>query len=191
MNALHQGPLLWFVNRGTGAAVLVLLTLTIALGILTGRPTRSRWVPGFVTRQLHRNTAVLAVVLVFLHALSAVVDSYVDIRWWQMFSPVGSSYRPFWLGLGSIAFDVMLIVALTSAVRMKLSPRVWRAVHLSSYVTWPVALAHSWGIGTDAAAAWARWLALACVAAIATSGIVRSSAERRFRRELRPAGVGS
>jgi sulfoxide reductase heme-binding subunit YedZ len=115
----------------------------------------------------------------------------VDIRWWQMFSPVGSSYRPLWLGLGSLSFDVMLVVALSSAVRMRLTPKVWRAVHLTSYVTWPVALAHSYGIGTDAGDLWARWLSVGCVAGIVVAGTARLSSERQFRREMQSAGVVS
>ena len=189
MNALSGGPLLWFLNRGTGAAVLVLLTATLVLGILTARPTRARWVPGFVTRQLHRNLAVMSTVLVLLHAFSAVLDSYVDIRWWQAFSPVGATYRPLWLGLGSLALDVMLLVALSSALRSRLTPRLWRTVHLSGYLTWPVALAHSYGTGTDAGDAWARWLAFACLATIVLAFTARLAAERRYSRGLRAAGV--
>lgn len=189
MSVFTHGPLLWFLNRGTGAAVLILLTLTIALGILTGRPMRSRWIPGFVTRQLHRNIAVISLVLVGLHAISAVIDTYVDITWWQAFSPVGGTYRPFWLGLGSLAFDVMLVLALSSAVRTRLTPKVWRAVHLSGYVTWPVAVAHSYGIGTDAGDAWARWLVVGCLLSIVLAGLARVWSERRFRREMQPAGL--
>jgi len=186
---MTDGPLLWFLNRGTGAAVLVLLTATVALGILTGRPIRSRWIPGFVTRQLHRNIAVIATVLVLLHALSAVVDTYVDIRWWQVISPVGATYRPFWLGLGSLALDIMLVVALSSALRARLTPRVWRAIHLSGYLTWPVALVHSYGTGTDSKDSWARWLALSCAAAIVLAATARLRSERRYDRELRSVGV--
>ena len=40
MSALLEGPMLWYINRGTGLTVLVLLSLSTALGVLTtgGRP---------------------------------------------------------------------------------------------------------------------------------------------------------
>ena len=42
------------------------------------------------------------------HVVTAVVDTYVDIRWWQAFVPwVGASYMPLWLGLGTVALDVI------------------------------------------------------------------------------------
>ena len=38
--------------------------------------------------------------LLALHVTTAVVDTYVDIRWWQAVLPwVGSTYLPLWLGL--------------------------------------------------------------------------------------------
>lgn len=188
-DALTHGPLLWFLNRGTGVAVLILLTLTLALGILTARPMRSRWIPGFVTRQLHRNVAVLSVVMVGLHAITAVIDSYVDIRWWQAFSPIGGTYKPLWLGLGSLAFDVMLVVALTSGLRTWMSQRAWRAIHLTSYLTWPVAVAHSAGIGTDAGTSWGRWTVVGCVGLLGYVGLWRWHAERSYRRTLTAAGA--
>ena len=106
---MTDGPLLWYLNRGTGVVVLVLLTLTTVLGIASigGRPARG--VPRFVTQALHRNAALLAVVLLAAHVASAVVDTYVDIRWWQAFWPFGATYEPLWLGLGAVALDLMAV----------------------------------------------------------------------------------
>ncbi len=115
--------------------------------------------------------------LVVGHAATAVVDTYVDIRWWQAVSPVGATYKPLWLGLGSVAFDVMLLVVLTSAVRNRLGQRAWRTVHLLGYATWPVAMAHSVGIGTDATSSWGRQVGLGCLAAVAAASLVRVSAD--------------
>ena len=168
--------MLWYLNRGSGVGLLLLLTATLVLGILTAREGRSRLVPRFVSQQLHRNLGILALVLVVGHAATAVVDSYVDIRWWQVVSPFGSTYKPLWLGLGSVAFDVMLLVVLTSVVRRRLGQRAWHAVHLLGYLSWPVALVHSVGIGTDAGSEWARQVGLGCVAAVALAGVVRIGA---------------
>ncbi len=44
------------------------------------------------------------------HVVSAVVDSYVDIRWWQAFVPFGSTYEPLWLALGAISLDLLALV---------------------------------------------------------------------------------
>jgi sulfoxide reductase heme-binding subunit YedZ len=104
-----DGPLLWYLNRGSGVVALVLLTFTTVLGVLAlgGRPG-SR-VPRFVVQSVHRNVALLAVLTLLLHVVTAVADEYVDIRWWHALVPFsGALHRP-WLGLGAVA--LLLLVA--------------------------------------------------------------------------------
>lgn len=173
IGSLTHGPLLWYLNRGSGVALLLLLTATLCLGILSARTGRSRLVPRFLSQQVHRNLGLLALVLVIGHAATAVFDTYVDIRWWQALSPVGATYKPLWLGMGTLAFDLMLLVVLTSVFRRHLGHRAWQLVHVLSYLSWPVALAHSVGIGTDAATAWGRQIGLACIAAVGAVAALR------------------
>ena len=136
MNDLTQGPLLWYLNRSTGLVVLALLTLTAVLGVLaTARG--GRLLPRFVGQALHRNLALWSVVLLALHVTTAVVDSYVDIRWWQAFVPwVGATYLPLWLGLGTVALDLIVLVVVTSLLRARMRHRTWRLVHVLSYAAW-------------------------------------------------------
>jgi DMSO/TMAO reductase YedYZ heme-binding membrane subunit len=180
--------MLWYLNRGSGVALLLVLTATLCLGILSARSGRARLVPRFVGQQLHRNLGVLALVLVVGHVATAVTDTYVDIRWWQALSPVGASYKPLWLGLGSIAFDVMLIVVLTSLMRERLGQRAWRTIHLLGYLSWPFALVHSVGIGTDATSTWGRQVGLGCLAAVALAAVVRLTTDLLVARR-RPANL--
>lgn len=188
LHHVSQGPMLWYLNRGSGVALLVVLTVTLALGILTARQGRSRLVPRFLGQQVHRNLGILSLVLVAGHATTAIVDTYVDIRWWQAFSPVGATYKPLWLALGSVAFDVMLLVVLTSLLRERLGQRAWKVVHLLGYLSWPLALVHSVGIGTDATSSWARQVGLGCLAAVALASVVRVGADALAARR-RPADL--
>ncbi|RNM15765.1 ferric reductase-like transmembrane domain-containing protein [Nocardioides pocheonensis] len=174
---ISHGPMLWYLNRGSGVALLLVLTATLCLGILSARAGRSRLVPRFVGQQLHRNLGVLALVLVVGHVATAVADTYVDIRWWQAVSPVGATYKPLWLGLGSLSFDVMLLVVLTSLLRHRMGQRSWHAVHLLGYLSWPLAVVHSVGIGTDASSVWGRQVGLGCVAAVAAVSLIRVASD--------------
>ncbi len=162
-----SGPLLWFANRGTGIVLLVLYTLVVVLGILSaaGRGP-SRFIPRFVTQGLHRNLALLATVLLAAHVATAVIDTYVDIRWFDAFLPVGGLYRPFYLGMGALSLDLLLAVGVTSALRSRISERVWRRIHWLAFPSWAVAVIHSLGIGTDIGSPWGRWTVLACVGAV-------------------------
>jgi len=166
-------PLLWYVNRGSGVVLLLVLTLTTVLGILsTSRRFSALW-PRFVTQGLHRSVAGTAAVLLVAHATSAVVDTYVDIRWWQALVPFGATYKPLYLSLGTLALDLIGVIIVTSVMRDRIPTRTWRAVHVLSYLTFGVAVVHGVGIGTDAGQRWSVLLTLACVGLVALATLAR------------------
>jgi predicted ferric reductase len=135
---------LWYSTRATGVVALLLLTLTVVLGVVTAGRARSRQWPGFALADLHKRVSVMAVVFVALHVLTAVVDTYVHVGWASVVVPFTSPYKPLWTGLGAVAFDVMIAVGLSSALRQRISARAWRTTHWAAYVSWPLALAHAW-----------------------------------------------
>src|SRR5581483_7667676 len=97
-----------------------------------------------------------------VHVLTTVVDSFAPIGILDAFIPFLSPYRPFWLGLGALAFDLLLALVITSFLRRRIGTRAWRAVHWLAYASWPVAMLHSWGTGSDARAGWLLFLGVAC-----------------------------
>ena len=169
------GPILWFANRGTGMVLLVLYTLVVVLGLGSAAGSGpGRLVPRFVAQGLHRTLALLASLLLLAHVVTAVADDYVDIRWFDAVLPVGGLYRPVFLGLGALSLDLLVAVGLTSALRGRLSDRVWRRVHLAAYPSWAAAVVHTLGIGTDLTTSWGRWTVAACVCAVSVAAIVRT-----------------
>lgn len=169
-----EGPLLWFANRGTGVVLLLLLTLTTLLGVLATRGDAGRGMPRFVTQAFHRNVSLIAVAMLVAHVVTAVVDTYVDISWWQAVVPFfGATYKPLWLGLGTLALDLMIAIVATSLIRHRLPHRPWRILHVSAYACWGLSLAHGIGIGTDAGTAWGLWTGVGCAALVALAAIYR------------------
>ena len=67
--------------------------------------------------------------------------------------PFVGAYRPFWLGLGALALDLLAALIVTSLLRARIGLRAWRAVHWVAYACWPVALVHGLGTGSDVAPA--------------------------------------
>jgi sulfoxide reductase heme-binding subunit YedZ len=151
---LASTPALWYLTRGSGVVTLVLLTGTVVLGITTSSRWASPQWPRFVTEGLHRNLSLLVLVFLALHVTATVVDGYVPIRWLDAVVPFGSAYRPAWLGLGALALDLLVAVAITSLLRARLGYRTWRMAHWLAYACWPVALLHGLGIGSDTRQAW-------------------------------------
>jgi methionine sulfoxide reductase heme-binding subunit len=157
---------LWYATRATGLVALVLLTASMALGLLSSvRFQRPAW-PRFVTLGLHRNLALLALGFTAVHVLTTVLDSFVSIPLQDAFIPFISSYRPIWVGLGAIALDLMLALVITSLLRTRMSLRSWRVVHWTAYLCWPVAVLHGLGTGTDTPVRWVLVLTACCVLAV-------------------------
>ena len=174
-SGLLHGSALWYLNRATGLIDLVLFTAVVVMGIVATSRRSPSWWPRFATVSLHRSLSLLAVALLAVHIGAAVVDSYVNIRWLDVIVPFAGSYRPFWLGLGTVAFDLFLAVAVTSLLRFRIGPKAWRAVHLLAYGAWPVAVVHGLGTGTDASTLPVLALTFGCVAAVVVAAAWRVS----------------
>ena len=157
---------LWYTTRGAGLVSLLLLTAVTVLGVLSVARFEAAGWPRFVTTGFHRNLSLLAVVLLALHIVTAVVDPFTHLGWTAAVIPFASYYRTLWLGLGTVAFELLLAVLLTSLLRGLIGRTAWRAVHWLGYAAWPVAVAHGLGTGTDAWSLWVLMLTAACVVAV-------------------------
>jgi DMSO/TMAO reductase YedYZ heme-binding membrane subunit len=160
---------LWYLSRGTGVVSLLLLTAAVVLGV--AGPLRAR--PRVLLAGLHRNVPLLAIAFVVAHVLTTVLDGYAPIGVKDAILPFLSPYRPVWLGLGTVAFDLLLALVATSLLRARIGLRGWRAVHWLAYLSWPVAVAHGLGTGTDAKAGWLLVLTVVCALAVAVAVVLR------------------
>jgi hypothetical protein len=163
----------WFLTRGTGAVSLVLLTLVVALGIANVRRARIGEMPRFVLELVHRNAALLAVSFVVVHIVTTLLDGFAPITLLDIVIPFRSAYRPLWLGFGAVAFDLLIAVVVTSLLRRRLGYGAWRATHWLAYASWPVALIHGLGTGSDAKAHWMLLLTAGCVAVMLAAVAIR------------------
>ncbi len=164
---------LWYATRASGIMALVLFTLTMVLGLTTTTRARARRWPGFAQQEMHRRISMIAVVFLGIHVMTSVLDTYVNISWAAVVVPFTSSYGRFWVGVGAVALDLMLAVFVTSLLRARMRPGTWRAVHWLAYLSWPVALAHTFGMGTDSRESWVIVLSVACVASVAAALVWR------------------
>ncbi len=169
-----SGPSLdWYLTRSTGAVALLLLSVAVALGVADVRRFSTPSWPRFVVDALHRNVSLLALLFLVLHILTAALDSFASISLVAAFVPFVGSYRPFWLGLGAVSFDLLLAVILTSLLRRRVGPRAWRATHWLVYACWPVALLHTLGTGSDVKTTWLLALSVFCLALVLGAVLAR------------------
>ena len=150
-SAFSSNPL-WYTTRSTAVVAFALLTMSFAFGLAaTKRGLASRHWPRFATQALHRNISLLALAFMVIHIVTTLADSYVHVGWWSWIVPGASGYRTVWTAFGTLAFDLVVVLVLTSLVRDRMPARVWRAIHWSAYAAWPFAFLHFLKTGTDAA----------------------------------------
>lgn len=159
---------LWALGRGTGVVCLALFTLTLVLGIVS-RSGRAAGLGRAGVNSLHRTAALTGVGLLTVHVTTLVLDPYAQLRLVDVVVPFGSGYRPLWVGLGTLALDLLLVVTVVSLARNLVGPRLFRGVHWATYALWPIALAHGLGSGSDAWTIWMDAISGACVLAVAAA----------------------
>jgi methionine sulfoxide reductase heme-binding subunit len=165
---------LWFMTRGTGVVSLVLLTLVVAVGVANVRRVQLEGVPRFVVEAIHRNAALLAVAFLCVHIVMAVLDPFAPIKLTDAVIPFISAYRPIWLGLGAVAFDLLIAVVITSIWRRRVGFGAWRWIHWAAYLCWPIAIVHGLGTGTDAKTKWMLLLTAGCVVIVVVAAFARA-----------------
>lgn len=179
MATAMNNTLLWYTARAAGLVSLVFLTAVMVLGLLARMRVEGRGWPRFLTAAVHRDLALLSLVFLVIHIVTAVVDPFTSLGLGAAVVPFGSYYRTFWLGLGTLAVELTLALVLTSLVRRWIGQRAWRGVHWVAYAIWPMAVVHGVGTGTDAFSLWSLAVTVACVASVAVALMWRVDLGRR------------
>jgi predicted ferric reductase len=181
----------WYLTRSTGTMALILLTLSVVLGVIDVERYSTRQLPRFVVDGMHRTVSLLAVIFLILHIVTAALDSFASIPLIDAIVPFAGTYRPLWLGLGAASFDLIVAVMITSLARRQLGYRAWRATHWFAYASWPIALLHGLGTGSDVRTTWMIAVSVACLAAVVVAVGVRVASGWPDRVGVRAAAMGA
>lgn len=161
-----SNEILWAIGRGTGVVASVLLTVAVMLGIY-GRSARTfLGIPRFAMISIHRTASLFSVVFTLVHVLTVTLDQYTNLTFINAFIPFTSSNEPLWYGLGAIALDLLLAISVTGMLRSYIGEKTFHAVHWLAYASWPIAIIHGLGAGTDSISAWYLLLTAACLLAV-------------------------
>ncbi len=175
---------LWFLARAAGFVALLAASVTVALGATGSSSQLDRRI---LAQLVHRSAAVVTLAMLALHATLLVLDSYVRVSLFGALVPFTAAYRGVALGLGTLAVYGFVAVAATGALRGRLAAsaraaRAWRAVHLSAYAAWGLAVAHGVLAGTDTLHSWSLAIYGTSVALVAAAVTGRSIGWLRARR---------
>src|SRR3981081_3966147 len=109
------------MGRGTGITALAFMTVALFLGIATrsGRPLLL--LPRFAAAAVPRFASLAGTLLVVLHMALLFFDPYAQLRLVDFIVPFLGAYRPLWLGLGTLGFDLLAVVMVTGLLRHPLT----------------------------------------------------------------------
>ncbi len=176
-------PYLWYTTRATGLVTLILFTGVVVLGSLVANRVGGAAVGRFELSELHRSLSMVAVIFLVIHIATTVVDSFVSTGLISVFVPLTSAYKRLPVGLGAVAFDLIVAVWISSLVKTRLKNETWRFIHWFSWLGWAIAIVHAFLTGTDARTGVGLALVLVCALAGALAGLWRF-----FARPARAAG---
>jgi sulfoxide reductase heme-binding subunit YedZ len=130
---------------------------------------------------------VLAGTFIAVHVLAIAVDAYVPFSLAQLVVPFAADYRPFWTGLGVVAFELLVALAISNGFRRRLGHRTWRRLHYLAFPIWAAATFHGLGAGTDSSSGWILAAYLAAMATVAVLAAWRFARPTRDSRSPRLA----
>ncbi|MFG1942083.1 hypothetical protein [Nonomuraea sp. NPDC048826] len=159
-----------FLEYYAGVLALVSLTAAVALGLLTTERVFLSPANRVRAQLAHRAAAFAGTAFLLTHV--ALMISLLHVPPIALVVPVAG----IWIGLGTVAFDAMVVVVITGIVRGRFAvtgrPWVWRLMHACAYVAWPVAILHGLTAGRWAAS-WVSWSYIASLAAVASALLIR------------------
>jgi predicted ferric reductase len=140
----------WDLARAGGIVGYVLLWLSIVLGLIVTNKMARIWPGGPTAVDLHQFTALLGFAFALFHGLVLLGDQFVKYTLLQLAIPFASaSYQPFWVGLGQVAFYLMIPVAFSFYFRKRIGFNLWRSIHYGSFVVYALVTVHALLAGSD------------------------------------------
>jgi len=173
-----MNPTTWYFARSAGLVAYLLLSGSVLLGTSMAGRTRLPW-PRFAVEEVHRFLAILTGVFIVLHGASLLLDTVVHTGLEQLLVPFTSSYRPFAVGLGVCAAELVAAVGLTTWLRPHIPHGVWRKLHYLTLPAWALASLHGLLAGTDRFDPWFAAIFAGTLAAVALATVSRFSNARQ------------
>lgn len=166
----------WYAARAGGVVAYLLVSASVLAGITLAGKRRVPGFPRFAVEDVHRFLGLLAGLFIAIHVGSIALDTVVPFSPTQLVVPFAASYRPLATGLGVVALELLVAVAITNRFRSRLPYRFWRRAHYATFAVWLLATGHGILAGTDRDQTW-----LLVLYAIAV-GLVAGAATLRFGR---------
>jgi hypothetical protein len=139
----------WYLARSTGVVAYLLMSGSTTWGLLVSSKIARESVPPPLALAMHTMLSWLGLALAGLHALLLLFDHYYTYTLADVLLPFGGPYRPFWTGLGIVAFYLGLLTSASFSWRKWLGQARWRALHYLTFVAFILVTLHGLAAGSD------------------------------------------
>ncbi|GAC1700121.1 MAG: ferric reductase-like transmembrane domain-containing protein [Candidatus Limnocylindrales bacterium] len=165
--------LIWIIARAAGLASYAAVCLAVLSGIALRTSVLDFLAKNRALRALHDWVTWLWIPLGALHVVALLLDRTALIRPVDLVVPFGVSYGAIAIGLGTVSLDLVVLITVTSWLRRRMSDRIWRWIHRSSYIAFVTLFLHAALSGTDFDAPLISALSWAAALGIGLLGVSR------------------
>lgn len=163
---VQSQSLAWYSSRLLGFLAYGALALSVIYGLLLSSGILDAIAHRAVSLTLHQDLSAVAIGLTALHGALLSLDTFVPQTVRQLVIPFSGPFRPTWVGVGQVAFYVMLVVYGSFFIRRRIGQRGWRLLHYTTVAAFAGATLHGVLTGTDTPTAWATWTYVGASAAV-------------------------
>lgn len=147
--ALTSDQAMWYLTRAAGMVAYLLLWLSTVWGLVIPSKLFGEVLAGDFTFDFHKFISLLSLGFLGLHIVVLTADHYLPFSVAQLLVPFLSPYRPLWVGIGVIAFYLLLLVTITFYLRKQIGMKAFRYIHYTSLVAYLGAVIHALMSGAD------------------------------------------
>ncbi len=139
----------WYVTRAAGLSAYLLVWLSTVWGLAVSNKIFDPVLHRAFTYDFHQFISLLALGFVALHLIVLLADQYLPFTVAQLLIPFTSTYRPLWVGVGTLALYLTVLVSITFYLRKQIGQKTFRTIHLASYLAFVGTALHGLLSGTD------------------------------------------
>ncbi len=147
--ALDSVQAMWYLTRAAGLIAYLLLWLSTLWGLVVASKIFDPVLHRAFTFDIHEFLSLFAIGFAVLHVVVLLGDKYLPFSLAQILIPFAAPYRPFWVGLGVIAFYLTLLVTVTFYLRTRIGQKTFRSLHVLSFLAYAGVTLHALFAGTD------------------------------------------
>jgi len=156
--ALNNVHIWWYISRASGLMGYLLFWLSTLLGFAISSKIFDSFLGRVFTYDFHEHLSLLSLGFIGLHAIVLLFERVEPLSLTEILIPFISVYRPFWTGIGIIAFYLTILVTVTFYIRSWISMKAFRVIHYLSIAAYVGALFHGLYAGTDAILTWVQFM---------------------------------